>query len=215
MELYLIRHGQSARNADPSSRIPDPPLTALGERQASCAAGALADRGIVKLYCSPLRRALQTAQLMAGPLNLTPNVFVGLHEWYGTEEPVDPGLTRQQMNEICPDVVLPEEVTDRGWLLKPQSDNRAMLDQAGRDALEFLAHLEERHPEPGERVAAVSHGGFLSTLIGACYGLTADDDPYRFAHQNAAISKVRHNDGRIQLRYMNRLSHLSDDMITW
>ncbi len=89
-----------------------------------------------------------------------------------------------------------------------------MLVQIGKNARRFLAHLERHHPEPHERVAAVSHGGFLSTLIGTFYGLEPDDDPDRFAHCNAAISKIRRIDGRTQLRYMSRLSHLDGDMVT-
>ena len=213
MELYLVRHGQSAKNANPSTHMVEPPLTELGERQARRAGDALADKEIVKLYCSPMLRALQTARLVAAPLGLPPHVFVGLHEWYGERD--DHGLTRQQMTEVCPDVVLPEDVTDRGWFHYPWVDIPTMLVQMGRNALGFLAHLEKHHPEPHERIAAVTHGGFLSTLVGTFYGLEPDDNTDRFAHRNAAISKIRRTDGRTQLRYMNRLSHLDDDMITW
>ena len=200
MELYLIRHGQSASNADPANKTVEPPLTELGERQAVRAGSELADRAIVRLYCSPMLRALQTARLIAEPLGLVPHVFVGLHEWYSPRD--HHGLTRQQMMEVCPDVVLPEDVP-------------TMLVQIGENARRFLAHLESHHPEPHERVAAVSHGGFLSTLIGTFYGLEPDDDPYRFAHCNTAISKIRRIDGRTQLRYMRHQSHLDDDMVTW
>ena len=222
MELYLIRHGQSANNANPlSSRVADPPLTPLGERQALCAGEALVNKGIVKFYCSPMLRALQTAQIMAEPLGLPPHVFVGLHEWYGAWEEREgitvqlPGLTRQQMTEVCPSVVLSEEVTDQGWLLQPWESMQAMVDKAGRDAQRFLEYLAQQHPEPREKVAAVTHGGFLSTLIGTAYGLAPDDNADRFAHQNTAISKIRRIDGQTQLRYMNRISHLSEDMLTW
>ena len=193
----------------------DPPLTALGERQALCAARELEAKGIIRLYCSPLLRALQTAQIMAEPLGLVPHVVVGLHEWYGARETVDPGLTRQQMMEVCPDAVLPDGVTDHGWLLEPRDSTPAMLGQIGKNALDFIAHLEKEHPGPHERVAAVSHGGFLSTLIGAFYGLVPVDESDRFAHQNAAISKIRQIGEVTQMRYMNRLSHLADGMITW
>ena len=211
MELYLIRHGQSASNANPANKTLEPPLTELGERQARRAGSELADRGIVRLYCSPMLRALQTARLIAEPLGLVPHVFVGLHEWYSQRD--YHGLTRQQMMDVCPDVVLPEDVTDGGWYYYPWVDIPTMLVQVGKNARRFLVHLERHHPEPHERVAVVSHGGFLSTLISTFYGLEPDDDPDRFAHRNAAISKVRRIDGLTQLRYMSRLSHLDDDMV--
>jgi broad specificity phosphatase PhoE len=221
MELYLIRHGQSANNANPSSRVADPPLTPMGERQALRAGKALVNKGIDKLYCSPMLRTLQTAQIMSEPLGLPPHVFVGLHEWYAAWEDREgvtvqlPGLTRQQMTEVCPNVVLSEEVTDEGWLLQPWESMQAMRDKAGRDAHSYLEHLAQQHPEPREKVAAVTHGGFLSTFIGAAYGLAADDNAERFAHKNTAISKLRLTDGQTQLRYMNRITHLTEDMLTW
>ena len=69
MELYLIRHGQSASNANPANKSFEPPLTELGERQARRAGSELADRGIVRLYCSPMLRALPAATIaMLGPV---------------------------------------------------------------------------------------------------------------------------------------------------
>ena len=81
MELYLIRHGQSANNlrkqalvehprtapAAAAPRMADPPLTDLGELQARLAGEALRDEGITTLYCGPMLRTLQTARII-GPL---------------------------------------------------------------------------------------------------------------------------------------------------
>ena len=59
----------------------DPPLTQLGERQARRAAELLRHEGIARLYCGPMLRTLQTAQIIGTVLDLSPHVFVGLHEW--------------------------------------------------------------------------------------------------------------------------------------
>lgn len=85
MELYIIRHAQSANNAlrDPADRVCDPHLTELGRQQAARLARHLANEphseqrhgsdpeetsvetiagyGIVKLYCSAMHRSLETA----------------------------------------------------------------------------------------------------------------------------------------------------------
>lgn len=221
MELYLIRHGQSTNNAA-LPHIADPPLSDLGKQQAYYAGKTLQREGISRLYCSPMLRALQTAEIIGGVLSLAPHVYIGLHEWDGIwEESVGrfgatlPGLTRSEMKEVCPNVVLPQEVTDEGWLFTQWEDVELMLRQANHNAENFIAHLHAIHDGSDERVAAISHGGFLSTLIGTFFRLPPNDDSDRFAHHNAAISKIRRAARGTQLRYLDRICHLPKGMITW
>ena len=220
MELYLIRHGQSTNNAG-LPHVADPPLSNLGKQQAYYAGKALQREGISRLYCSPMLRALQTAEIIGDILSLVPHVYIGLHEWDGIwEESVGrfgatlPGLTRSEMKEVCPNVVLPQGVTDEGWLFTQWENVELMLQQADRNATNFIARLETTHAEADERVAAISHGGFLSTLIGTCFNLPSNDDSDRFAHHNAAISKIRGTARGTQLRYSDRICHLPKGMIT-
>lgn len=73
--MILIRHGQtefnrvfSATRRDPGIR--DPVLTDHGRRQASAVAGALRRLRLSRLITSPYTRALETAEIIADPLNL-------------------------------------------------------------------------------------------------------------------------------------------------
>ena len=220
MELYLIRHGQSTNNAG-LAHVADPPLSHLGKQQAYYAGQALQREAISRLYCSPMLRALQTAEIIGGMLSLAPHIYIGLHEWDGIwEESVGrlgatlPGLTHSEMKEVCPNVVLSQDVTDEGWLFTQWEDVESMLQQADQNATNFIAHLEATHTEADERVAAISHGAFLSTLIGTFFGLPPNDDSDRFDHRNAAISKIRRTTRGTQLRYLNRICHLAQGMIT-
>ncbi|MDE0300760.1 MAG: histidine phosphatase family protein [Candidatus Poribacteria bacterium] len=222
MEFYLIRHGQSVNNASPDALEPDPGLTNVGRNQASCVGEALKGKGIRRLYCSPMLRALQTAEIVGRMLSLPPHVCVGLHEWDGIWEAsvgrygaTLPGLTRSQMREICPDVVLPNNVTDEGWLFSEWENVELMLWRAYRDAKVFIQQAEASHGESDERAAVVSHGGFLATMICAFFDLTPNDDPDHFAHRNGAISKIRKTREVTQLRYLHRISHLPEEMLTW
>ena len=222
MEFYLVRHGQSVNNASPDALVPDPALTQLGRRQAGCAGKALQEKGIRRLYCSPMLRALQTAEIIGRMLSLPPHVYVGLHEWDGIWEAsvgrygaTLPGLTRTQMKEICPNVVLSGDVTDEGWLFSEWENVELMLQRAFRDSKMFIQQAEAIHGDFDERVAVVSHGGFLATMICAFLDLRPNDDPDHFAHRNGAISKIRKTRERTQLRYLHRISHLPKEMRTW
>lgn len=69
--LYLIRHGQSAGNAEGRFGGHGPtPLSELGVKQAEKTAKTLAKEGINVIYSSDLHRAMQTAEPLAKLLDL-------------------------------------------------------------------------------------------------------------------------------------------------
>jgi broad specificity phosphatase PhoE len=75
--LYLIRHGATAANLSSppvlQGRRHNLPLTDLGTRQAEITRDFLAIRPIDFCYSSPLRRAMQTASIIALPHGLRPS----------------------------------------------------------------------------------------------------------------------------------------------
>jgi len=70
--ILWVRHGQSTWNVLDRMQGHElsPPLTELGREQASHAAAALADRGVVRLLSSPATRALETAGIIGARLGL-------------------------------------------------------------------------------------------------------------------------------------------------
>src|SRR6266568_905550 len=79
--LYLVRHGESEGNVNPGlRRSDDPPLTERGRAQASRAAAALAELRIEEVCSSPLRRARETAAVIAAASGLVPGVVEGFDE---------------------------------------------------------------------------------------------------------------------------------------
>ncbi len=69
--LFLVRHGQSAGNAEGRFGGHSPtPLSELGERQAEMTARALAKEKIHAIYSSDLLRAVKTAEPLARLLDL-------------------------------------------------------------------------------------------------------------------------------------------------
>ena len=223
MELYLIRHGQSTNNEGKRPRVADPPLTDIGVEQARWVGESLKDEGITRLYCSPMLRTLQTAQAISEIIDLPPHVFVGLHEWGGIWEARGdgtavqlPGLTRSGIREICPNVVLPEDVTNQGWWFNEgfAGDIEGMAELSHENGLAFIAHLMEHHGDTEERVAAVSHGGSGGSLISAFFGLPPDVGYSRFTQNNTAVSKMLFTSDRRQLHYLNKISHLPSEAVT-
>ncbi|GAA3132532.1 histidine phosphatase family protein [Rhodococcus sp. GOMB7] len=71
IELYLVRHGNTAFNADGRLRgLADPPLDDVGERQAAAAAAALSEAAAASILSSPLQRAARTAEIIADTMGI-------------------------------------------------------------------------------------------------------------------------------------------------
>jgi broad specificity phosphatase PhoE len=73
MTIHLARHGQTAYNHEGRFQGHLPvPLDATGREQAAALAEAAAQVEIVSFWCSPLRRARETADIVAARIGLQP-----------------------------------------------------------------------------------------------------------------------------------------------
>ena len=99
-KLFLIRHGQSAGNAEGRFGGHGPtPLSELGVQQAEATAAALARENVTAIYSSDLARAVQTAAPLAERLGLTLNTTKAFRERHvGVLE----GLTFDESKEHHP-----------------------------------------------------------------------------------------------------------------
>lgn len=117
--LFIVRHGETEWSASGqhTSRT-DLPLTEPGREQAKVVRGKLADEKFSLVLCSPLRRAVETAELAGFGDVLQP--CEDLHEWdYGEYE----GLTTRQIRaqnpswnlwrDGCPGGEEPQQVGER------------------------------------------------------------------------------------------------------
>lgn len=230
MELYLIRHGQSTHNAmiDHLDQECDPPLTELGKRQAERVARALAKEAnpgqgqpagspITRLYCSPMWRALQTAQPIGQALGLRPEVWVELHEQggmyldYGESGGIvgQPGKTRQEILATFPNYVISEGVTEQGWWQHGFEDIPACHKRAAK-----VAEVLRQWAASTERIAIISHGTFNDALLKALLKQLPGHH-FFYYHHNAAISRIDfHRDDHLNLHYLNRVTHLPPELLS-
>ncbi|HEX9870696.1 MAG TPA: histidine phosphatase family protein [Candidatus Tectomicrobia bacterium] len=233
MHLYFIRHGQSTNNAltDPSQRVVDPALTALGQQQSEQIARYLATGSdlfpdgsdgfaITHLYTSPMLRTLQTAQPIAEALGLQPQVWVDIHEIGGMFLEVDgdfvgyPGMIRQEVEALFPDYGLPDNLSDKGWW--NPDDGMEVETAAQYRALKVVDALRRRALN-NERIALVSHGGFIDRALKALLNqLPNIPRTVFYAHYNTAITRIDcyHQDS-LRLHYLNRVEHLTPDLRSW
>jgi probable phosphoglycerate mutase len=96
LELYLIRHGATEWSENGRhTGATDLPLTELGKKQSELLKNRLQREKFSKIFCSPLKRALETCKICG----YNPIVNPDLKEWnYGEYE----GLTTDQICEKNP-----------------------------------------------------------------------------------------------------------------
>lgn len=159
--MLLVRHAQSEWNLhfsrsriDPG--IPDPDLTAEGVRQAGELAAELGRHDLVRLVCSPYRRALRTASIVAGALGLPLTVEPLVRERCAFS--CDQGTPAADLARDWPDLDfahLPEIWW--GGLIESHDSLAARCD-AFRAAATAMPDRD--------RVAVISHWGFIRCLTG-------------------------------------------------
>lgn len=155
-KLYLIRHGQSAGNAEGRFGGHSPtPLSELGFQQAEMTAGILCREGINAIYSSDLLRAVQTAEPLAKLTGLEINATPDLRE---RNVGVLQGLTFDESKEAYPDDFYALVNRRVHHVITDGESYSQLLDRSSSQLKEILRnHI-------GERVAIFSHTGVLCFL---------------------------------------------------
>lgn len=188
--FFLVRHGQSEYNAQGRWQgRSDPPLSAHGRDEAKRAAHRLASFSGV-IVSSPLRRAFETAEIIAARLGIGPIVVVtGLQE---VDTGAWSGLTSAQIEERFPDEwVALREGRHTGW---PGGETRAGFRER---VLAVLGDLHRRYAA-GD-VLALTHGGPIAVLereldihpgfgVGNLVGRWFELDPLRSRSDRIALA---------------------------
>jgi 2,3-bisphosphoglycerate-dependent phosphoglycerate mutase len=117
------------------------------------------------------------------------------------------------MMEVCPNVVVPDDVTDNGWWFHEWETFADTAQLAYDNGLAFIEYLRTNYADTDERVAAVSHGGSGSKFLEALFAIP-DTSYTRFAHHNTAVSKIIITTDQVRLRYLNRIDHLPEEAVT-
>ena len=147
--ILLARHGETDWNREGRFQgWADPPLNATGRAQAVDLSVALMAEELAAVYSSPLRRAYETAEVVAASRGLEPVTIEALRE-------VDvgswSGLTREEIEQQFPDQYARWLDYGQGW-----DDGETYEAMAVRVV---GAVLELALVHDGDRILAVSHGG--------------------------------------------------------
>ncbi|MEV4664810.1 histidine phosphatase family protein [Micromonospora echinofusca] len=172
MRLVFLRHGQTAENTVRriSTRRPGPPLDATGRRQAAQAGRRLAALpGVAGVLTSPLRRAVETADIVAAAVGAPVRVAEELAE-------CDAGEMEGRLHD---DIAAQIDETWHRWLLLGDLDHPfSPTGECARAAVSRVRRLVERLDGPGgaeQTFVLVGHGTlFRIVLPHLCANLSAE-----------------------------------------
>lgn len=182
--LYWVRHGESVVNItkEMSHRLVDKPLTAKGVIQAQQTADYFEDKDIDAIYCSPLKRAQETADIIAERLEL-------------------PVIPLENFREINIGDLERRPPDANGWALHMQivlswmAGYRTARFPGGEDGFELseriLTGLRTILPQNGNAaILVVGHGGsFVSVLQDFCPAIELEW--LKSAHmENCSITEI-------------------------
>jgi probable phosphoglycerate mutase len=149
-ELILARHGETDWNRENRFQgHADPPLNALGRRQSAELAEALAGETIARVYTSPLRRAAETAEIVARRLAVELETLEPLRE---IDVGAWSGLTRDEVAANFP-------ASYARWLDRAPHgfEDGETYDQLAARVIPAIRSLADRHAS--ETLLVITHGG--------------------------------------------------------
>ncbi len=198
--LYFVRHGENRANLtrEFSHRTVDYSLTPKGRLQAEQTAAYFAARRIDEVYASPLKRARETAEIIAAPHRLPVILLEELREINcGALE----GRPATDADWVLYNHIVAQWLEGRGEVAFPGGEDYAALWSRTRAALRLMFEGKS-----GREIVLVGHGGMLgATLKDICRNVSLDWLHEADSH-NCAITEIN-----IEVRD----GQIDGELVTW
>jgi probable phosphoglycerate mutase len=198
-KVYIVRHGESVWNLE--QRLQggqDPALSEAGYRQAARVAEVLEGLGVAAVYSSPLRRAAETARIIAGALRVPVHLHADLREigmgaWEGMP---------------FRDLLARDGEAYRAWIAAPADclppEGEPMAAFADR-VMAALGEVREKYPR--NDAVVVTHGVVARVLVARTLGLDLNLI-YRMRVSNCSVSCLTFGGDFPRVGLLNQVGHL-------
>ncbi len=178
--VWLVRHGIPDGVEGRCYGHYDAALSTEGERQSNHIAAQLRQEPLTRIYSSPLRRALDTARIVARGTHLQVEAVDDLCEMhFGDLE----GLLYEEIQARYPAVF-------ESWMTKPtetQFPNGENFQQMRQRVLATIEILITRHA--GESIAVVTHSGVVRLLLAEALSIPGSE-MFRLGQAYGAVNRI-------------------------
>ncbi len=201
--IYLIRHGATTLTAeDRFAGASEVDLSDEGRWQVEALAMRLSDDHIKAIYCSPMRRTIETATIVAQPHSLTPIPRDGLREIHHGHW--------ESMRRCDVEAQFPEEYIaweEDPFIYTPLGGESGLSVMAR--ALPVIRDIVSQHRD--ENVAVVSHKATIRLIISSLLGFDPRGYRDRLDMAPACLNVLDFKDPvRARLMLFNDISHYAD-----
>jgi 2,3-bisphosphoglycerate-dependent phosphoglycerate mutase len=224
-----------------NGRSPDPEITETGHKQADLLGRHIAsslgepygipfnDDGdfsckLTHLYCSLMTRSISTAEYIARSCNLDLHALSDIFELEGIFE-FDksgkkqglPGPDRHYFEKRFPQLNLPQDFNNKGWWNRTPENHEEFLTRVRS----VITNLKNNYSHTEDCIAMVTHGDFIDQFINELMNVPRHSNNYKsdwdanWAFHNTSISRVDFERGSHTVVYLNRITHLPENLITW
>lgn len=198
--VFFVRHGATTLSAeDRFAGATDVELSSEGAAQAAALGDRLAHESVAAIYCSPLRRTMATAALLARPHALAPLARDGLRE-------IDHGHW-EQMRRAEVEAAFPSEYA--AW----ETDPFTFAPKGGESGLAVMARAlpvvrEAVVAHADKCIVIVSHKATIRLVVASLLGIDARGYRDRLDLSPASLTVLDFRDVvRARLALFNDTSH--------
>jgi alpha-ribazole phosphatase len=199
LNLYLVRHAETQWNEEAKYiGSTDLNLSEKGQYHAKLLARWFKERNLDFLISSAMKRARQTAKLLAQDHQLKMEVDERLNEVdFGLWE----GLTHSQIQNLHPEI-LNKWIEDPSRQPIPQGESWPAF---CKRVSSFFKQIFDRYASPSSNSVTgviVTHGGVIKVAIGNLLSIPAARY-WQICQDKGAINLICYEDGRIRLALLN------------
>jgi broad specificity phosphatase PhoE len=201
--LYLVRHGATQlTEEDRFSGAMNIHLSEAGRDQVKHLAARLADNNIAAIYCSPLDRTRETAEILATPHRVTPIPNEDLREIsHGHWE----GLSRREVEERFPEEYLAWETDPFTFAPINGESGISVLARA----LPVIRQIVVSHQD--KNILVVSHKATIRLILSSLLGFDERGYRDRLDQAPACLNILDFKDPvHARLMLFNDISHYAD-----
>jgi Fructose-2,6-bisphosphatase len=185
MRLYFVRHGKSEANTRHiiSNRESPLGLTSSGKRQAHALANRLRDVPFSAMFCSPVYRARETADILATSFGIPYEVTESLREY-------DCGILEDRSDEES--WRLHREYFE-DWTLRHNYTNKPERGECFLDIRDrFLPFIESLKRREDEHILLIGHGGLFHLMLPLLFSNVDNDfvSSHGLGHTDCVIGEL-------------------------
>jgi broad specificity phosphatase PhoE len=204
LHLYLLRHGETTYSQSGAHcGWIDPDLTPIGQTMAAQFAQAYRSTPWAGVYCSPMKRAIATAQPLCFAIDRPPEIRIGLKEiHYGDWE----GKTLDEVLAQSPD-------SYQRWVAEPAwnaPDGGETGLQVANRSLAVVGEITHKHSDGN--VLLVSHKATIRIILCNLLGIEQGRYRDRLDIPACSVSVVTMKTNGPMLKSLGDRYHLSPDL---